>query len=509
MKGDGTLIQQAFLRKNSYQDSVKLMQLTEKMTQLPGVTRAFAVMGTENNKATLTRAGFKPALLEGAGPNDILFAVETGTKEEGLRVWEEYQRALEQETKKDEGKAQVSAASLKSASSLLSGANLSIISVPGQYAAYEAYKALREGLHVHIFSDNVSLEDEIKLKKLGRQKGLLVMGPDCGTSILSGVPICFANSVRRGSIGIVGASGTGIQEVSVLIDRLGAGVSQAIGVGGRDLQDGVGGITSIMALKLLDWDPQTEVIVFLSKLPGKETLGEIRKHLAQLSKPVVVFFLGYNPNEQKGVGQRAKTLEEAAHLAVSLSKKESGPLAFQRDFAALFPRETLDAVRPGQYLRGLYSGGTLAGEAYYLAKKHLQKIEYNPLVPGGHAIFDLGDDQFTQGRPHPMLDPQLRSERLLQEWADPQVAVILLDVVLGFGSSPEASSSLAAAIEQARSKYGGEKIVLASLCGTDRDPQPRQKEQELLEKAGVFVLPSNAAAADAALYLCQTERSNL
>lgn len=501
------MIQQAFVKKNSYQDSVKLMQLTEQVKVLPGIVRATAIMGTENNRATARRAGFGPALLKDAGPNDVLFLVAAKTHVEGENAWTQFQAALDQHSSSKATETPVS--SIKRAASLLDGANLAIISVPGEYAAYEAFRALRENMHVHIFSDNVSLEDEVKLKELGRQKELLVMGPDCGTSIIAGVPICFANVVTQGAIGIVGASGTGIQEVSVIIDRLGAGVSHAIGVGGRDLSDTVGGISSQMALRLLDEDPATEVIVLLSKPPGLTTQNAITQQIQTLSKPVVVCFLGEGSTALKGARHVADTLEQAAVLAVDLSKEPGGMPSspFIRHFAQEFGHKQAIAPSQRQYIRALYSGGTLAAEAQYLMQGQLGCVEYNP-EPGytGHAVIDLGDDQFTQGRPHPMIDPSYRAESLVHEWADPEVAVILLDLVLGYGSHDNPAAPLADAILEARTQYGDVVTVVASICGTDRDPQNFATQKSLLEDAGVFVFPTNAYATEAAIQLLMSRR---
>src|SRR4030095_10708603 len=121
-------------------------------------------------------------------------------------------------------------------------ADIALISVPGDYAAAEALKALAQGLNVMLFFDNVAIADERAIKLYARARTLLVMGPDCGTAIVNGVPLGFANVVRRGDIGLVAASGTGLQEVTCRIHNLGGGISQAIGTGGRDLKDAGGGM---------------------------------------------------------------------------------------------------------------------------------------------------------------------------------------------------------------------------------------------------------------------------
>lgn len=507
------MVQLAFIKRNTYQDSVRLMRLTERVKRVQGVVRAMAIMGTENNKFTMSRAGFDVSLMKEAKPNDILFLVEAQSQSDAQSAWELYQNALG-EHKEGDSSTSSRTVSVHRAAKLLKGANLALISVPGNYAPYEAYKALREGLHVHIFSDNVSLEDEIRLKELGRREGLLVMGPDCGTSIINGVPICFANEVARGTIGIVGASGTGIQEVSVLIDKLSAGVSHAIGVGGRDLTDEVGGITSLMALDLMETDPETHTIVLLSKLPGTKTLDRLTEKIRDISKPVVLCFLGVNPQNLHGVKHFTDTLEGAALEAVKLSRgnKHSGGLAFSSAESesenALLSK--LPATR--KYIRGLYSGGSLASETFYILKKYIEGVHFNPQsTPSMHAIVDMGSDEFTQGRPHPMIDPSYRTERLLKEWNDPEVAIILLDVVLGYGSHENPAAPLADSVIRAREKYNDNVIVIASVCGTERDPQQLSAQETQLREAGVLVYPTNARAAEAAVHylsICR-ERSQI
>lgn len=505
------MVQQAFVKKNTYQDSVKLMLITERIRKLPGVAKVMAIMGTDNNKATSARSGFDQALMVDAGPNDILFVVEAQTEAAAKQAWDEFQNALEQQTQAEQ-QTVVAATSLKGAVRELSQANLAVISVPGAYAAYEAFQALREGLHVQIFSDNVALEDEIRLKKLGRELGLLVMGPDCGTSIISGVPICFANVVKPGRIGIVGASGTGIQQVACIIDNLGEGVSHAIGVGGRDLSDEVDGITTKMALDLLNEDPATEVIVLISKPPGPAATRSILQRMKELPKPVVVLFMGQDASALTDCANAASTLEEAALLAISLCRGERpGSLnPYPRELPAEL-RARLATATPvtRKYLRGLYSGGTLASEALYLLGKQGISAQFNPVQCSQHAIIDLGDDRFTQGRPHPMIDPSLRAQYLLEQWADPQVGIILLDVVLGYGAGNSPAEPLAEAIEQARAQHGDCVTVIGSICGTEKDPQDLRRQAELLRSAGVILFPTNASAVDAAVQFMQmrSERS--
>jgi len=386
------------------------------------------------------------------------------------------------------------------------GANLALISTPGEYAAAEAFKALNLGLNVMLFSDNVELKDEIALKRFAQDHDLIVMGPDCGTAIINGIPLAFANVVRRGEIGVVAASGTGLQQVTCLIDRWGKGISQAIGTGGHDLHKEVGGISMLQGLKALAADQSTSVIVLISKPPSPEVAERVLKAAAGTGKPVVVNFLGAAP---EGIRRpnlyAAGTLEDAAAAAVALADgnrpEESRP---KHPFFSMPPR-----LAPGQrYIRGLYSGGTFCYEASLLLKKDFGQVYSNTAVDPedrlgdvwtsrGHTIIDLGDDLFTRGRPHPMIDHRLRNERILKEARDPEVAVILCDVVLGHGSHPDPASEMVPVIQEAKDsadKAGRHLVVVGFVCGTSSDPQNLFKQEAALREVGVILAESNAQA---------------
>jgi succinyl-CoA synthetase alpha subunit len=376
-----------------------------------------------------------------------------------------------------------------------------VISLPGAYAARETRKALENGLHVMLFSDNVSLEDEIALKALSRRKGLLLMGPDCGTAIINGKPLCFANVVKRGPVGIVGASGTGMQEVSCLVDRAGSGVSQAIGAGGRDLKnERVGGATMLMGIEALARDEATKVIVVISKPPAKAVAERVLSALERGGKPAVVFFVGLAPEPERAgaMARFAANLEETAGMAVALA--EGGSYA-RRTFTlpaaeieAIVERETRAIGGAQKYLRGFYTGGTLADEAWMLVHQCTGAVYSNnhtdprfvltdPRCSIGHTIVDLGDDVFTVGRPHPMIDPSARVE--------------LVDVVLGYGSHDDPARALAPAVRtlrEAAHRRGGYLPVLASITGTEGDPQKLSLQTAKLEAAGCVVMPSNHQA---------------
>ena len=490
--------------RNLYRDSVSLMQLSAKLGAVAGVRQASAIMATAGNLALLRDAGLALGDVE-AGPNDLLVALEGEQKalEAALDVAEaELSRAPA--VAQDGGSRRLPPRSLEMGLAELATANLALISTPGDYAAAEALKALRLGLNVMLFSDNVALEDEIALKRYARTHDLLVMGPDCGTAIIGGVPLGFANVVRRGEIGVIAASGTGLQQVTCLVDHWGQGISQAIGTGGHDLHAKVGGITMLQALEALTADPATRVIVLISKPPHPEVAARVLDAAVRSGKPIVVNFLGADPDTLRRADVHpVRTLEDAARLAVALAGGGAGaPAGAARSEGAV-------EVAPGQkYIRGLYSGGTFCYEALLLLTERFGGIASNtPLEPERmladvwrrerHTVIDLGDDAFTRGRPHPMIDQTFRRERILQEAADPEVAVILFDVVLGYGAHADPAPELAVALEQARAlaaAAGRQLAFVGSVCGTAGDPQDLPRQQAVLKDAGVLLAESNAQA---------------
>jgi succinyl-CoA synthetase alpha subunit len=505
-----------FIEKESYFDSVLLMLASREVRKTSGVHDATVAMGTEMNRDLLRSQGFDAARLREATPNDLIIAVDCDKAETAKVAFAAAKQALSRKAKasKDEG-ASFAPTSLPAALVDEPDANLAVISVPGAYAAREARKALASGLHVMVFSDNVSLGDEIALKRLGRSKGLLVMGPDCGTAIINGMPLCFANVVRRGPVGVIGASGTGIQEVTCLIDRAGSGVSQAIGAGGRDLKnEKVGGSTTLTAIEALAADDETKIIVIISKPPAKSVADEVVAALERAGKPAVAYFVGATPKPQRSARlvRFAGSLEEAAAVAVALAKgKHYVPHAFtltDAEIEAIVEREAC-AIAPSQrYLRGYFTGGTLADEAWIVAHRVTGAVHSNnqtdpkftlvdPQVSVGHTVIDLGDDAFTVGRPHPMIDPGGRVERMMAERDDDEIAVVVVDVVIGYGSHEDPAGALVPAVEamrEAACKRGGHLPVIASITGTDGDPQNFASQKAKLEAAGCVVMPSNHQA---------------
>jgi FdrA protein len=486
------------VRADTYRDSVELMRVAALVERLAGVRRAALMMATPPNRELLSGAGLLDTEAAAAGPNDLVVAVAAVDRAAGERALAEAGRLLDEEVKVSaSGSEGPTPASVAEGAAELAGANLAIISTPGPYATAEALKALKRGLHVFLFSDNVPVTDEVELKRLAARKNLLVMGPDCGTAILDGVPLGFANAVRRGRIGLVGASGTGLQEVSCLIDRLGEGLSQVIGVGGHDLDERVGGLMMQAGIERLAADAATRVIVLVSKPPAPAVARRVLEAARKSGKPIVVNFLGGDPGLIREAGAvAATTLEDAALAAVALAR---GRRPGSKLGAA--PRRGAARARrfaKGQHLiQGLYSGGTLAQEAAIILTGLGVK----------HAVVDLGDDEFTVGRPHPMIDFRLRNERIVAAAREAATAVILLDVVLGYGAHSDPAAALLPALTQARkiaSRGRRQLAVVASISGTRADPQDAGRQAEALGEAGVVLAPSNAQAARLAAALVGT-----
>jgi succinyl-CoA synthetase alpha subunit len=487
-----------------YRDSVALMHLSATLAKLPGVTQASALMGSPSNLALLREAKLHDGALE-AGLNDLVIVIAGTTDAHVADAMEVAGQMLEEHPAAGaEGRlsGELPPRSLAMALAKEPRANLALVSTPGKYAAAEAEKALRLGLHVMLFSNNIPLADEIALKRLAREHGLLVMGPDCGTAIINGVPLAFANVLRRGDIGCVAASGTGLQQVTCLIDRLGGGISQAIGTGSRDLSAEVGGISMLEGIAALADDANTKVIVLISKPPSPKVSEAVLDAASRTGKPIVVNFLGADPRAIRAPNLHpARTLEDAAHAAVALRNGQR----FSPHDRGQPPRPTVPKLGNGRrYVRGLYSGGTFCYEASLLLTPTLGKVQSNaPLDPRdnlddawvarGHTLIDLGDDVFTRGRPHPMIDHRLRNERLVREAADPEVGVILFDVVLGHGSHPDPAEEMAAALDEARSK-APDLVLVGFVCGTEQDPQGLARQEARLRAAGVVLADCNAAA---------------
>jgi FdrA protein len=497
------------VRKNEFYDSVFLMRVAKRIAEQPGVQQSAALMATEKNKAMLAEIHVRGAEIDAASPNDLIVAVVADSAQTVRAVLDRLDDWLRREPISAQ---QIAPRTLDSALEMQPNSNLVVISVPGAYAAHEARRALERGVNAFIFSSNVSVEDEIALKQFARERGLIVMGPDCGTAIISGIGIGFANVVRRGTIGVIGAAGTGLQEFTTLVHHAGAGISHAIGTGGRDLSDAIGGISALTALDALERDAATKVIAIISKPPGTQTLARLIERIARCSKPVVTCFLGQH-GELPGANIRfrvARTLDDAAALAVQIANGKP-PLETTFNLQSLISDHKAQLKPTQKYLRGIFAGGTLCYQAQQILQDMGVRVYSNAPLSGNfelpdphngveHTIVDMGAEFFTDGRAHPMIDATLRRERILAEAQDPQVAVLLLDFILGYNASADPVGDLVDVIARARDNH---LIVVASVCGTEGDPQGLHRQIELLEKAGAIILPSGAQAARVARMLVQ------
>lgn len=495
------------IKENSYQDSVNLMLLTNKIIAMDGVTKAQIMMGTPSNKDILANAGLFTSELEKAAANDMCIVVDTDDAKLMDTILTEIEDYLNNQSIEVDSEELEVVRSWNKALKAQPNANIALISVPGTYAASEIENALDNGLHAFVFSDNMSFEDELRLKQKAHEKGLLVMGPDCGTGTISGIPLAFMNVIRKGNIGVVGASGTGIQEVTTIIDRLGGGISHAIGTGGRDLSEQVGAITMMDAIVGLEHHQDTEVVVIISKPPAKAVRDSVIKLLQGLTKPVVAIFLGEEPRNHEGNVFYAHTLEETARIAIDLSTNTTVPANYYQPMEV---EKTYTFNENQTAIKGLYSGGTLGYEASFLIKRALGVTEKTATEEGyllnlqHHEVIDLGDDVYTQGKPHPMIDPTTRVQFFEKMAKDEHTAVILFDIVLGYGTHEDMAQELLPAIVKIQQQAKQNNRDIAFVCtvtGTVNDPQNYYQQQQTMKNAGVIVCDSNNEAIRTALAL--------
>ncbi len=497
------------IRKNQYYDSVFLMGVNKRLTDIPGVQQAAVLMASENNKGLLADIGIQDALIDAARPNDLIVAVIADSQQivdkalgdsdlalqalaesAPVTVWRTFEDGLAQKPH----------------------ANLAVISIPGEYAAREAQKAIDAGLNVFIFSSNVTIEEELALKRKASLKKLLVMGPDCGTSLIGGVGIGFANAVRQGNVGVVGASGTGLQEFTSQVHNAGLGISHAIGTGTRDVSDEIGGITTFAALDALETDAGTQVIAFVSKPPGKKMFARLLERLQRSPKPIVCCFLGADriPAASKRL-HFATTIDEAVLQSTQVVGGGTGRWALSHtpEELARCERERTAWSPEQRYIRGIFAGGTFCYQAQQLLRDAGLEVYSNapldarfmlphPHQSQAHTLLDMGDEYYTLGKPHPIIDGSLRKIRVKEESQDPQVAVILLDFILGYNASMDPVGELLDAIIQSKQvarERGAHLSVVASVCGTENDPQDLNLQTSMLTEQGVMVFNSNARAA--------------
>ena len=502
------------VKANNYLDSIFLMKASKEVKELDGINKSVVVMGSDMNKTILADFGGLTDEAKAATPNDLVISVESDDPTAAERAVEAVMNMMTAKSDGAKEEQKKTYASLSAAMDAMPEANLVTISLPSAYAAMEAKYALQKGKNVFIFSD-LTEDEEIMLKNLGAEKNLLVMGPGAGTAVIDGVSIGLMSGLRRGNIGIVGASGSGLQEVAVLVHQYGKGVSQAIGTGGRDLSQRVGGSMMLRGMDFLANDPDTGVIVLVSKPPHPDTMDKIFTKIKTINKPVVVFFLGGDANAIREAGGYAPvTLEEAAKMAVALADGKNPEIvdyvAEQKKVLAPAVAEQKKKLLPTQkYFRGLFCGGTHSEEAVTLMQSFVSHMHSNikfgkvdllenRLVSLENSLVDMGDEIFTAGKPHPVIDCSILIDRLLQEGKDPEVGVILFDIIIGFGCDADPCGVLAPTIKQIQeeAKAAGREIVfVSSICGTDLDPQGFEAQKKKLRDLGVVVCDSNSQAA--------------
>ena len=496
--------EQVDVRRGAYHDSVTLMQVSKAVAATPGVSAVQVAMATELNVEVLTGMGF--TVPGDAGANDLLIAVRGQDPEgvsAGLAAVDAALADLRRRTSAPQGMGAPPEPRTLGSAIERGEANLVVISVPGGHAVIETYDAIDRGASVMLFSDNVPVEDEVALKRAADAADVLVMGPDCGTAVVSGVALGFANVVRRGPVGIVAASGTGAQQVMCLLDAADVGVSHCLGVGGRDLKAAVGGLAAKAALRALAADEATQDVIVVSKPPAQEVLDEVAALAAELDLTVRWAILGAGRPDLTTSTERA--LAEAGRGIPT------------------WPSRVAEDGDPGTRsaaLRGLFCGGTLAEESMLIAAPVLGRVMSNiahdedllltgAMTGPGHLVIDFGDDGLTRGRAHPMIDPTLRMERIASEARDAECGVLLLDLVLGHGAHPDPAGDLAEAIRAAKAAAGRDLPVVVSLVGTDSDPQDRAAAEAALADAGASVFLSNAAATRHALALLGHDAARL
>ncbi len=510
------------VKKATYRDSISLMKISNDLSNIPGVTQAAVVMATELNRRVLSEAGFADPAIGRAATDDMIVAVEAKDAASLGAALAETERLLSPGERREGEKAPP--ASLEEALEVVPDANLAVISVPGQFAKREAMQALKRGLNVFLFSSNVTREEEVELKMAAKEQRLLVMGPDCGTSIINHKVLGFGNAVREGSIGLVSASGTGLQEVSTIIHKEGLGISQAIGTGGGDLSEEVGGTTMIQAVALLEADRQTTVIVLISKPPAPSTAEKVLEAARRCRKPVVVNFLGADVSPRAlGKLRAANTLDDAARAACELARAKpiAASPAIPEGALSIALAEHEKLANGQRYIRGLFSGGTLCYESESVLRPLVGGVYSNAPIstdnklPGHapikkHTCIDMGAEEFVQGRAHPMIDFSLRNLRILQEARDPETAVILIDVELGWGSNADPAGQLVPVIQRAKGiaeEAGRHLAFVASVVGTEGDFQGLASQSEALSNAGVLIMPSNAQATRVSALIAMGEKA--
>ncbi len=506
------MVSKSLVNKNTYYDSIQLLRTSESLRSVEGIEQALVAMATDSNKRILDDLGLLGDEARAASPGDMLVGIRGESETHIDAAVKQLDSLLKARAKSRSGHRVHH--SMDSALRAMPDANLCVISVPGEHALKVTRDALEKGLNVLVYSDNVPLEIDRELKEIACNRGLLCMGPDCGVSNINGVAFMTASVARRGPIGIVGASGSGTQQIAVLCDKEGSGISQAIGVGGKDLKEEVGGLSMLFGIDALEDDDSTKVIVLVSRAPGAETLNKILERVRGCDKPVVMYFIGGNKETMAASGAAiADDLEDAALKAVDIAEnREARHSTFcisDEEVDALVASEVENMSSQQRYLRGLFCGGTFCEEAMSLLQESIgdtwsnaplrDELKLaNSLECSEHSVIDLGDEEFTMGRAHPVIDPEPVRRAVLREAEHNDVAVYLMDFILGPAIHPDPAGAVIEEMREAKRRFadaGGYLSIVASVCGTDGDPQNLTEQEAMLKEAGVVTMPSNAQAA--------------
>jgi FdrA protein len=543
-------ISHVMIRPNFYRDSLQLMKISEKLRQSSGVSEASIVMATETNKGVLIRLGFSPSLIEQANESDMIIAVRAKDQQSIDLVAEHIGKLFESpEEDRSDSRDQEKATDIDLALRKMPGTNLVLLSIPGEYVKDISYKLIEQGIHQKIFSDHVPVEDELKIKKQAVTKGVLILGPGAGTSIINGKGIGFSNTISLGPVGIVAAAGTGLQEVACLLDQCGIGVKHGLGVGGNDPKDKIGGIMMLECMKILEKDDDINVIAIISKPPSRSVEQKIMEYaIGNGTKKYVLAFIGGQLATAAGKKQQSQTenfISQESSSANTSSRHTStadrdtrivkanslascvlaianalGNQQLQKAISQLYipseglvnllQREWSQLQSNQRFIRALYTGGTFTYEAQVILKDIIDKGQIYSNAPieqvkelqdsfksQNHSIVDLGEEEFTKGRPHPMIDPTIRKFRILEEAKDPEVGVILLDFVLGYGSNPDPVGAVIEELQLAKEiahKQGHYLPIITHVCGTKNDIQGYEGSISKLHSVGCVVMPTNALA---------------
>ena len=502
-----------------------MMQFSQQLKDEQGVIDAAIVMGTELNKNTLKNMNLLTEDGAAATENDTLISISCQDQNSLNDAIQKAEQLLVSSTVNIKNEF----ANLSSAFDAFSNANIASLSIPGQFVKEMATELIKKQLHLFVFSDHVPLEDEIYLKNLSLENNVLFMGPEAGTSILNGTVFGFGNRVRKGSVGIIGASGTGIQESSTMIDLFGEGISHGIGVGGRDLRNDIGGMMTMKAMEVFENDPNTKAVLLVSKPVDNDVRNEIINKINNFSKKnYVLCLVGDNENREDSARIKFSKSIQTSVLKILKSLDDNG----YKKIMDVIRSQINDSIKQSEslskdlneeqkFIRGFFAGGTLCYESKIILEQMIGKVysnlssddEYSikgSVTSKENTLIDFGEEEFTSARPHPIIDPLLRKNRILEDANDPNVGVIIIDIICGINAAKNTIASHAETIKKAiqTAKEQGRKLsIFAYICGTEKDVS--ENELKLLTDSGAKLFTSNALMSFAAALVVNKSDENL